>query len=109
MVQVPVIADHMFMFHAPKVLGSFEKSRGISPVLGLPILVEVGITGPQWHPTIVRVGESPRSWGYQFWSKSDHWASMVPNHSESREISQVLGLPILVEVGSQGLNGTQPK
>jgi hypothetical protein len=35
---------------------------GESPQASIQILAEIRITGPQWHPTTVRVGESPRSW-----------------------------------------------
>jgi hypothetical protein len=86
-------------------LGSFEKSRGISPFPGfqfwpkseslglngtqhlpgpgLPILAEVRFTGPQWHPTTVRIGESPQSRAFNSGWSLNHWASMAPNCSNT--------------------------
>jgi hypothetical protein len=88
----------------------------------------------QWHPTTVRVGESPRSWASNSgWSQNhwasmapnhrvgesprsqasnygqsqNHWASMAPNHSESRRIPPVPGFQFWPKSESLGLNGSQ--
>jgi hypothetical protein len=78
------------VIRAPKrPLGIIRKESRNLPGPKLPNLAEVGIIGPQRRPTAVRVGESPRSRASKSGQSQNHWASMVPNHSESRGISPV--------------------
>jgi hypothetical protein len=99
-VRVPVVPDHFISTCSPVQLDWFIKGW---VVCGLSV-----IHAPKRHIG-KRVGESPQFWASNSGWRQNHWASMAPNHSESRGISLVLGFQFWLKSESLGFNGTQPQ